>query len=98
MSTFMQEYSEAVFIEGDCPVEYVELSVFIAPPMAPGKTLLRRVKVDHKAEHQAQLAAFERAGDSPEAAAECLNAQVGLPLGGMLVKYPGVIECMWPPG
>jgi len=49
-------------------------------------------KVDHKAEHQAQLAAFERAGNSPEAAAEWLNAQVGLPLGAMLVKHPGVIE------
>jgi hypothetical protein len=91
-STVMQEYSEAVFIEGDCPVDCVELSVFIAPPLAPGEAVLRQVKVDHKAEHQAQLAAFKRAGDSPDAASEWLRAQVGLPLGDMIVKYPSVLN------
>ena len=34
----MSDYSKAVLIEGDCPVEYVDLEVFVAPPLpAPGK-------------------------------------------------------------
>ncbi len=42
-SAFMQDYSEAVFIEGDCPIDYVDLSVFVAPVPSKGHSLLRRV-------------------------------------------------------
>ncbi len=44
MSDVMQDYSEAVYIEGDCPLEYVDLRVFVAPSLPPGEPLLRRVK------------------------------------------------------
>jgi hypothetical protein len=44
MSDVMQEYSEAVYIEGDCPLEYVDIRVFVAPSLPPGEPLLRRVK------------------------------------------------------
>ena len=44
---FMQDYSEAVFIEGDCPVDYVELTTFVAPALLEGRSLLRRVVRDH---------------------------------------------------
>ena len=43
-SAVMQDYSDAVYIEGDCPVEYVDLAVFVAPILLPGQSLLRRVK------------------------------------------------------
>jgi hypothetical protein len=43
-SKVMTEYSKAVLIEGDCPVEYVDLEVFVAPPLPAGSTLLRRTK------------------------------------------------------
>ena len=35
-TAFMQDYSEAVFIEGDCPIDYVDLSVFVAPVPSRG--------------------------------------------------------------
>jgi len=33
----------AVFIEGDCPIDYVDRSVFVAPVPSKGHSLLRRV-------------------------------------------------------
>jgi hypothetical protein len=43
-SNVMCDYSRAVLIEGDCPVEYVDLEVFVAPPLPSGSALLRRTK------------------------------------------------------
>jgi hypothetical protein len=43
-SSVMSDYSKAVLIEGDCPVEYVDLEVFVAPPFPAGARLLRRTK------------------------------------------------------
>jgi hypothetical protein len=43
-SDIMTDYSKAVIIEGDCPVEYVDLEVFVAPPLPARSALLRRVK------------------------------------------------------
>ncbi len=43
-SKVMSDYSKAVLIEGDCPVDYVDLEVFVAPPLAAGSALLRQTK------------------------------------------------------
>lgn len=43
-SDVMSDYSKAVLIEGDCPVEYVDLEVFVAPPLPARAGLLRRVE------------------------------------------------------
>ena len=43
-SEVMNDYSKAVLIEGDCPVDYVDLEVFVAPPLPAGSALLRRTK------------------------------------------------------
>ena len=43
-SHVMSDYSKAVLIEGDCPVDYVDLEVFVAPPLPAGGALLRRAK------------------------------------------------------
>ncbi len=43
-SRVMGDYSKAVLIEGDCPVDYVDLAVFVAPPLPAGSALLRRTK------------------------------------------------------
>ncbi len=42
MTDLMNTYSEAVFIEGDMPTEFADLEVFVAPPPADGKGLIRR--------------------------------------------------------
>ena len=43
-SKVMSDYSKAVLIEDDCPVDYVDLEVFVAPPLPAGSALLWRTK------------------------------------------------------
>lgn len=43
-SNVMSDYSKAVLIEGDCPIQYVDVEVFVAPPLPAGGALVRRTK------------------------------------------------------
>lgn len=55
-SDFMSDYSEGVLIEGDSPLGFPpDLTVFVAPPMASGESLLRRVTLDRTAENEQQI-------------------------------------------
>lgn len=92
MSDFMQEYSEAVFIEGDLPLDFVDLSVFIAPIPAAGHSLLRRIRRDHTAAHEASLAQLTQALDDPEALARLLGGAFGEALAGMVRARPGMFD------
>jgi hypothetical protein len=38
-SKVLSDFSEAILIEGECPVGYVDLEVFVAPPLPAGKAL-----------------------------------------------------------
>lgn len=91
-SDVMQDYSEAVFIEGDCPIDYVDLAVFVAPPPPVGRSLLRRVVRDHAAAHRASIEQLAQALESPEAMARLLGAGLGEPLVAMTLKEPQVLE------
>jgi hypothetical protein len=92
MSEVMQDYSTAVFIEGDCPVEFVDLEVFVAPPLEPGQSLLLRVERDQAAAHAASLKAFEVALDNPAALMRLLTGGFGEPLLAEAFKDPRVVE------
>jgi hypothetical protein len=78
-SEVMEDYSEAVFIEGDCPVDFVDLSVFVAKPPVRGQSLLDRVIRDHTAAHEASLDKFEQALANPEATGRLLATEIGAP-------------------
>lgn len=91
-SAFMQDYSEAVFIEGDCPIDYVDFSVFVAPVPSKGHSLLRRVVRDHTASHQASIEQFAEALENPEALARLLGGGLGEPLVAMALKQPRVLD------
>jgi hypothetical protein len=91
-SDFMQDYSEAVFIEGDCPIDYVDLSVFVAPAPAKGRSLLRRGVRDHTASHQASIDQLAHALENPEAFALLLGAGLGEPLVAMALKQPRFLD------
>ena len=56
---FMDEYSEGVVLEGDLPVEWVDLGVFVAPPLPAGATLLRCFRRDPAREHWAVADAYQ---------------------------------------
>lgn len=63
---FMQDYSNAVVIEGDCPVEYVDLPVFVVRPLPEGESLFSRVRSDHSPEYVSLISSLERAIGSPD--------------------------------
>lgn len=92
MSDVMQEYSEAVFIEGDCPIDYADLSVFVAPPPSAGRSLLRRVVRDHAAYRRASIEQLEQALENPEAMARLFSAGVGGPLVARALHRPRILS------
>jgi hypothetical protein len=92
MSKVMEDYSEAVFIEGDCPIEYVDLAVFVAPVPPKGRSLLHRVTRDHAAAHLASLGQLARTLESPAAMARLLGAEVGEPFAARALQQPRVLD------
>jgi len=91
-AAFMQDYSTAVFIEGDCPIDYVDLSVFVAPVPAKGHALLRRVERDPTASHRASIQQLAEALESREALARLLGDEFGDPLVAMARMQPRVLD------
>ena len=91
-SSVMEEYSEAVFIEGDCPVDYVDLSVFVAPAPQPGDSLLRRLIRDHTAAHRASVERYAAAFESRETLAKYLTKELGEPLVALALRSPEALD------
>ena len=92
ISEIMQNYSEAVFIEGDCPLACVDLSVFVSPPPTAGRSLLRRIVREHATAHQAAIGQFAQALESSEGLVRLLSAGLGEPLAAMVLKQPRRLE------
>ena len=91
-SDFMQDYSEAVFIEGNCPIDYVDLSVFVAPVPPKGRSLLHRVTRDRVAAHHASIEQVAQSLESREAMARFLGARFGKTLVAMALKQPRILD------
>lgn len=92
MSDFMQEYSDAVFIEGDLPLDFVDLSVFVAPVPAAGHSLFRSARRDHTAAHEASLAQWTRVIDDPEALAKLFGGALGETLAELMRARPEMFD------
>lgn len=74
---FMEEYSEGVVLEGDPPVEYLDLTVFVTPVLAGQATLFRRVTVDRTRERMKGLGQWERLLGSPKGTKELVRSHLG---------------------
>jgi hypothetical protein len=92
MSEFMQDYSEAVFIEGDCPIDYVSLSVFIAPVPTKGRSLLRQVVRDHAVLEQVSPEQVAQALGSPVAMAHLVPTGQGGPVAVLALTQPWLFD------
>jgi hypothetical protein len=90
----MSDYSEAVVIEGDSPLEFADLHVFIAPPLPDGKTLLVRRRRDLAREGRDKVDALERLLRQRDGAAELLGQMVGSPLASFARRSPWLLEKM----
>ncbi len=73
----MEDYSEAVVLEGDSPVAFVDLAVFVVPAPARGRTLFVRRKRDRAGEEHSKADALERLLRRPGGAAELLGQMIG---------------------
>jgi hypothetical protein len=76
----MEDYSEAAVLEGDNPIGFVDLAVFVAPAPAAGKTVFVRRKRDRAKEERVRADAMEWLLHGPDGAAELLGPVIGGPL------------------
>ncbi len=92
MTDLMGDYSEAVVLEGDSPVAFVDLSVFVTGPLPAGKTLFVRRKRDRAREERATADAMEKMLRQPDGVAQFLEHMVGGPFVEMTRQRPQVFE------
>ncbi len=91
MTDLMVEYSRAVLLEGDSPLSYVDLSVFVAPTPQGRERLFVRRPIPRPS-RRTQTAALERLFTEPAAAAELMGRMVGEPLAAMMRARPELVE------
>jgi hypothetical protein len=88
----MEDYSQAAVLEGDNPLEFVDLAVFVAPAPAPGETLFVRHKRDRAKEERAKADAVERLLRRPDGVAELLGQMAGGRIVELARKSPRLLE------
>jgi hypothetical protein len=79
MTEFMSGYSDAVVIEGDSILRYHDLTVFVAPPLPDGLTLLSRGPHSSRNSKAASRAALWKVLQEPEAFLKMFSNLLGDP-------------------
>ncbi|OGF22757.1 MAG: hypothetical protein A2V63_06245 [Candidatus Eisenbacteria bacterium RBG_19FT_COMBO_70_11] len=74
---FMEEYSEGVVLEGDQPVEFVDLKVFVTSWLADNPSLFRRATRDRAQERLERLERLEKLLGSPEVTKRLVTQYLG---------------------
>jgi hypothetical protein len=87
----MEDPAEAVVLEGDPPVGAVDLRVYVAPPLAPGRTLLIRQLRHHAQEQQDKLGALQRLLDQPDGIQRWLAHTLGEPALALARQQPTLL-------
>ena len=88
----MEDYSQAAVLEGDNPIGFVDLAVFVAPAPAAGKTVFVRRQRDRAKEERVKTDAMERLLRRPDGVAELLEQVVGGPIVALARKSPRLFE------
>lgn len=92
MTDLMMNYSKAVVLEGDNPLGFVDLAVFVAPAPRTGEALFVRRTRDRAAEKRANADSMERLLHEPDGVAELLGRMVGGPIAEFTRTRPGLLE------
>jgi hypothetical protein len=92
LTNLMTDYSESVILEGDNPLEFVDLAVFVAPAPEAGETLFVRRKRDRAAEQRDKAHRMERLLRKPDGVAELLDLTWGGPIADFARKRPALLE------
>jgi hypothetical protein len=86
----MQDFSDAVVIEGDCPVSFADVTAFVAP--AAGRQLLVRRESDQPSREREAIDAFEAVLSRPGGLESLLSELVGPGVGDVALKLPDLME------
>ena len=91
MTDLMVEYSRAVVLEGDSPLSYVDLAVFVAPtPQGRERLFVRRSTP--MPSRRKQASALNQLLEQPAAVVELLGRVGGESLAGMLRARPELVD------
>jgi hypothetical protein len=78
-TNLMTDYFEAVLLEGALPVEWVDLTVYVAPPGPDRGSLLLRTRSHPARDRAADIKALEAMLDNPEEMRRRLSTLSGIP-------------------
>lgn len=92
MTDLMAHYSEAVVLEGDNPLGYVDVSVFVAPPLPSGERLFVRRTRDRARERRTNAADLERLLREPDGVARLMEQMIGGPITDVIRAHPELAE------
>ncbi len=92
LTDLMSDYSEGVIVEGDNPLGFLDLDVFIAPVPQAGEHLFIRRTRDLAAQDRAMIDAWERQLREPDGVARWLSQQVGDAVVEFARKKPELLE------
>ena len=92
LTDLLEDYSDTVILEGDRPMPYVDLSVYVAEPFQEGAALLVRKVRDRAREEAEKIDSVERLLDEPGGVAKILEQTLGRELGPLLSLYPGDLD------
>jgi len=92
MTDLMADYSQGVVLEGDAPLEYMDLSVFVAPAPGAGERLFARRRRDRAREQHATMDAIGRLVREHDRFAEFLGEVVGSPIAELERMSPALVE------
>jgi len=84
----MDDFTDSVILEGDRPIPYVDVSVFVADPLQAGETLLVRKTRDRAREAAEEIEKVERMLGDPDGVAKILAQRLGSAMGAFVRKNP----------
>ena len=90
----MMDYSQAVVLEGDSPLRFVDLRVFVAPPPAEGHQLFVRCTHERRRYARESTAALEQLLRQPDGMVDALGVIGGARLAELGREHPELLEKM----
>jgi hypothetical protein len=88
----MDDFTDSVILEGDRPIPYVDVSVFVADPLEAGEILLVRKTRDRAREAAEEIEKVERMLEEPDGVAKILEQRLGAVMASVLRRNPEELE------
>jgi molybdopterin-guanine dinucleotide biosynthesis protein len=92
LTDLMDDFTDSVILEGDRPIPYVDVSVFVAEPLEAGGTLLVRRIRDRAREAAEEIEKAERMLEEPDGVAKILEERFGSVMGAFFRRHPEELE------